>query len=913
MSDRRAILCLICGEESVYFRRFADALKVLSLGGKDASHYYKAVYVGLTRPEGKTAGLWRTAEKFKHCHPLEIKTFDYKWGDDFSAARNFVHEKAAQDADTVVWVDFDDLITPAILIWVRDFWHLQDSDQRQPKVHMSARYLYQRDQETGAPLIVQNKERLVFPASKWRWIAPIHECLSPVEGQDPEPTAFAFSHAGIEHSPVNEVRSSDRNWRIMQQNWLEPFALKGYKGLGTRELYYLCVEAARHGETGLIKALRPAVQARAKLFMEQVVEDNEKPKEEKSWSKAEAWFLTNALRIGSSLLISESSNVDEIEVEEHLLSEWACPIDVVAWGCVLNDLAYEVNRYRKVLEAEGRNSKPFIKYSASPPDGLMTFSPHYYLAMEEATAARFGSVTAETAQDTAAALASHIKALQAGRAEPLDYGTEQHLQARIHDLQVFLAPYVTSAANIDVPNYGFSSACISSELLPDLGGGYLGEFTTGRVYPVKDGKVGRVIDLSASEIAGSGMMAYMVKDLAMGEAKRKRSQKKTPADGLIDGIINSLTKLKSDEKGFDDPKLLEGKPVIAIATEAALETWEGRTVRDFGIGGSESCIIYFAEALAKHGAQVHVFCPTPLGIKHKTNGVVYAPLDRIVEFDGKPFDVFIASRSWRLLERRWAKRQLLWLHDMPVPGQSYDFPNLDEIVVPSAYLARLISGTAKAPVSIIPHGIAYELVCSPTKVKRNKEGLAMLFSSQPERGLAQFSALTMEMRRLYGEENEVEAVALYGAYNYKKSVPDFESWRRLRSWQHQAFLAGVRCTGRVPHYMSFMAAQWANILPYTTSGFKETFGLAPVEAFIAGANVAVSAGCGATFEILEPAFGQGVYELQSYTPNSDWAEVCQESAGMTSDYSVEEALKRMQMLDLCVWEDKEMLRRWGLI
>ncbi len=96
--------------------------------------------------------------------------YDFKWRDDFSAARNFSFSKAT--GDFVMWLDADDVITAECAKEIRDIVKKGDFD-----VAM-LRYAAAYDGE-GNPAFVYFRERIFRRAMDWEWQGAVHEVIQP--------------------------------------------------------------------------------------------------------------------------------------------------------------------------------------------------------------------------------------------------------------------------------------------------------------------------------------------------------------------------------------------------------------------------------------------------------------------------------------------------------------------------------------------------------------------------------------------------------------------------------------------------------------------------------------------------------------------------------------------------------------
>lgn len=150
--------------------------------------------------------------------------FDFEWCDDFSAARNFVWDKAKMDYR--MWLDADDVIREK---WQKELKELKENIDMSTDVVMM-KYVTGFD-EGGDPSFFCYRERLIKNKSGYRWKGKVHEAVEP-HGN------VIYSDIEIEHRKIKEGYR-DRNIKIYENmikrgERLEPRD-KFYYG---RELYY---------------------------------------------------------------------------------------------------------------------------------------------------------------------------------------------------------------------------------------------------------------------------------------------------------------------------------------------------------------------------------------------------------------------------------------------------------------------------------------------------------------------------------------------------------------------------------------------------------------------------------------------------------------------------------------------------
>lgn len=169
------------------------------------------------------------------------------------------------------------------------------------------------------------------------------------------------------------------------------------------------------------------------------------------------------------------------------------------------------------------------------------------------------------------------------------------------------------------------------------------------------------------------------------------------------------------------------------------------------LGGSETAAVQMAEALAKQGHHVSVFCNTDK--VSETNGVLYSPIGWVNNQRGEfpkgfydyirsvPTDLCIVQRipSMFQFETR-AKVNLLWQHDLATktgPSQFQPFAwNIDRILVLSQFMKKQYQEVHGGPDSlyhVTRNGIDLDLIKSAAS--RQRDRFRMTYTARPERGL----------------------------------------------------------------------------------------------------------------------------------------------------------------------------------
>ncbi len=154
------------------------------------------------------------------------KIFDFKWCDDFSAARNFSFSKACMDY--CMWLDADDIILPhdrELLLKLKETL-APDTDIVMLRYQSAA-------PEGGMSTLSYYRERLLRRGAGFRWAGAVHEAITP-RGK------IVYSDAAVTHAKMG---SGDpcRNLRIFEK------LIAHGRELSPREQFYYARELTYHG------------------------------------------------------------------------------------------------------------------------------------------------------------------------------------------------------------------------------------------------------------------------------------------------------------------------------------------------------------------------------------------------------------------------------------------------------------------------------------------------------------------------------------------------------------------------------------------------------------------------------------------------------------------------------------------
>ncbi|HEX6625822.1 MAG TPA: glycosyltransferase, partial [Pyrinomonadaceae bacterium] len=159
------------------------------------------------------------------------RVFDFRWCDDFSAARQFAFDRAT--SDWVAWVDADDVVSNAAAI--------RPMTAAAPREvgGFQWRYVSDRD-EWGNALCEFWRERCVRNDGTFRWEGRIHEVLVSSEPRQlPRSEEVTIEHR---RDPSRGPQKLRRNLRILERERREAGAQAG-----PRLFFYLANEYASAG------------------------------------------------------------------------------------------------------------------------------------------------------------------------------------------------------------------------------------------------------------------------------------------------------------------------------------------------------------------------------------------------------------------------------------------------------------------------------------------------------------------------------------------------------------------------------------------------------------------------------------------------------------------------------------------
>lgn len=190
---------------------------------------------------------------------------------------------------------------------------------------------------------------------------------------------------------------------------------------------------------------------------------------------------------------------------------------------------------------------------------------------------------------------------------------------------------------------------------------------------------------------------------------------------------------------------------IAFYPAQAGKHWNGETLENESLGGSETAVVYIARELAKLGHEVIVFTLAAPGLY---DDVLYLPFEEAKAFlRTTPLDALVCSRDpLPLLWSSEARKRVLWLHDLP-QGR---YPEADAYVCVSMWQAQVYTSNHLLPqerTRVIGNGIDPALFSGPATTLDvellKDEGVDLVWTSNPERGLWHAAEAARRIREVY--------------------------------------------------------------------------------------------------------------------------------------------------------------------
>jgi glycosyltransferase involved in cell wall biosynthesis len=295
-----------------------------------------------------------------------------------------------------------------------------------------------------------------------------------------------------------------------------------------------------------------------------------------------------------------------------------------------------------------------------------------------------------------------------------------------------------------------------------------------------------------------------------------KEKDKDKLTSLIHSIPKNMLKderIMSLRHKFLPPKTWDDKSV-AIWCGETYEEWAPPSVVK-GVGGSEEAVIYLSKELQQLGYKVTVYnnCGDFEG---EYSGVQYKPFH-----DFNVNDTHNIVISWRrnvFTGAIKAKRKLIWLHDVPSPGQ---FPkgcekNFDKIIVLSEYHKSLLPDTLpNDKIFVSSNGINLADFMLNGALRNPKR---MIYTSSYDRGIQHLLQMWPDIRK---EVPDAELHLFYGWQTYDNMMREgYRSPEFKRDMMKLMDQEGVFEHGRIGHKKLVKEFQKSSIFVYP-SHFEE--------------------------------------------------------------------------------------------
>lgn len=272
--------------------------------------------------------------------------------------------------------------------------------------------------------------------------------------------------------------------------------------------------------------------------------------------------------------------------------------------------------------------------------------------------------------------------------------------------------------------------------------------------------------------------------------------------------------------------------------------YDGTMPRTHGLGGTESAIVYLAEALARRGHRCVVF--NSVAEPAMVEAVEYARWETMPARSlSQPPDVVVGVRHWQLFGRvRFAPLQIFWT------GDAFDQPfltgfsdparraEIDLVMLQSEWQIDTFHAHLGIPLPSIVRttlGTAASAVVPPRPYATGPRPHRMAYASTPFRGLDVLLKVFPRIRAACpdAELDVFSSMRVYG-------VSEADDQKEFAALYRQADQPGVTLVGSLPQPELAGRLQHARVLAYPNH-YAETFCIAAAEAQAAGCAVVTSA------------------------------------------------------------------------
>jgi glycosyltransferase involved in cell wall biosynthesis len=313
-------------------------------------------------------------------------------------------------------------------------------------------------------------------------------------------------------------------------------------------------------------------------------------------------------------------------------------------------------------------------------------------------------------------------------------------------------------------------------------------------------------------------------------------------------------------------------------------TYDGNTLNNRGLGGSESAVILMSSELAKLGYDVTVYCScidseAKPGIYDGVRYIDHSQLDASEQYDiaiaSRTVQPFRASNPYAALVMR-AQYRVLWMHDTFTDGDQ----DLEAMVV-SGFINRIftLSDFHTVYATNCDHGARRNFEMLKPYIFQTRNGavkhIADVDVSAKDRNLFVYNASATKgliplVRNIWPRVKtaipDAKLICIGGYYRFREGAEPDEQERTVRDLVNDKNLAAldVQFTGVIKQSEIARILANASFMLYPTA-FPETFGISSLESLLYRTPI-ITARFGA---LEETAIDSACYKLPySTTPNS---------------------------------------------
>lgn len=309
---------------------------------------------------------------------------------------------------------------------------------------------------------------------------------------------------------------------------------------------------------------------------------------------------------------------------------------------------------------------------------------------------------------------------------------------------------------------------------------------------------------------------------------------------------------------------------IAFLTAQMFEPWDGHSLDESGLGGTETAIIRLAREFRKHGWRVVIF-GTPFNEGLDEDGIEWWKTRRW--HPDEPLTAFVGVRLPEVFETPMkAQKKFLWLHDVNVGDRRYGVNGVDLFQVPDAIMCpsqwhidhlrslyKVATDDQNIRFMVAPNGVDIE------RFKKDESDLSVrdqgtyIYASSPDRGLERLLHFWPEIYRITKEAGHDPKLKIYYGWNNIDMIIAANSLQApmLKHFKSRIIsmidhlneeYGGIEWHGRVNETTLARAMKSSGFM-LSPSNFMETFGIVFQQSLLAGC-LPITSSLGALLELL---------------------------------------------------------------